>query len=1020
VAQRNRAEEAEDVAQENYKQAEAAREVADTQRRRAEEEEQKALKAEEAAVAAKEAEEYEAYVARIGLANAKVVENAFDRAGELLQECDPEHKNWEWGRLSYLCNLSDQTWPVDGAVEAVAFAPNGDVFASGDLNSHARILNRETGEILHDINVAAYVHAVAFDREGERLAVGAGDGVIRIYDVNNGQELATLQGHGDAVLSVQFSADGTELLSAGYDNTARIWDLRTNQELQELKRHNWWVWSADYSRDGERIVTASQDGKAIVWQRGDDGKYEYLTEFAQHRGPVYEARFSADGSQIATAGYDRRVLLWNPDEVHPVDIGRRLDGAADLPAPFVELGVHTGPVRCLSFDPDGNSLASGGQDNVIRIWDLKTNKQAGELRGHASHVRDCSYSSDGTWLLSAGRDQKIKLWQPDNSAEMVVFSDEANPDAVLAAHFSRDGKQIVTASRDRTASLWNAADHDLVRRFSEGHEFLASTATFFDDGSRLATGAGDGTVRIWDVATGTQLFDIKGTGYTAALAVSPDGQLLASGSTGNDVQLWNANNGERVAILSGHEAPITAARFSPDGLWLATGDDQGRIGLWQRDPQSGEWAAVHWLEGHSRTITSLAFADDNHVLVSASGDNTCGQWNVATGQELRDRILKHPDWVAEMDVSDDGTQVITSCDDGKIRVWSLADANLVSTIEPADKEVVYTSVDLSPDGRLALATCSATGEVYLWDVAANRNAEPDGAWLDFAGQGGLVWAARFTPDGDQVLTIGGNDARLWDTNTREQVVRFSPHGAVADVDLSSDGRLLVTGSWDQSAKLWDAATGAAVRKLDGVHKGYINSVQFSPDGKQVLTASDDGTVRLWDATSGKPTEPTFGGHQGRVRQARFNTDGSKIVTSSNDKTARVWNAETGTEELVLQGHDWAVLCGEFSHDGQRIITGGEDNVAIIWDATTGEVLLKLAGHTDSVTAVALSPDGTRALTGSQDNTVKLWDALTGKEILTLTGHNEEVTSVSFSPDGQDVLSSSRDGRTILWPSRDWK
>jgi WD40 repeat protein len=442
--------------------------------------------------------------------------------------------------------------------------------------------------------------------------------------------------------------------------------------------------------------------------------------------------------------------------------------------------------------------------------------------------------------------------------------------------------------------------------------------------------------------------------------------------------------------------------------------------LWQRDPQSGEWTAVHWFEGHSRIITSLAFADDNRVLVSASGDNTCGQWDVATGQELRDRILKHPEWVAEMDVSDDGTQVITSCDDGKIRVWSLADAKLLATIEPSDKQVVYTSVDLSPDGRLALATCSATGEVYLWDVAANRNAEPEGAWLDFAGQGGLVWAARFTPQGDQVLTIGGNDARLWDTSTREQVVRFSPHGAVADVDLSPDGSLLVTGSWDQSAKLWDAATGAAVRKLDGVHKGYINSVQFSPDGTLVLTASDDGTARLWDAASGKPTDQTFSGHQGRVRQARFNTDGSKIVTSSNDKTARVWNAESGAEELVLQGHDWAVLCGQFSLDGKRIITGGEDNIAIIWDATTGEILLKLAGHTDSVTAAALSPDGTRALTGSQDNTVKLWDAHTGKEILTLTGHNEEVTSVSFSPDGQDVLSSSRDGQTILWPSRDWK
>src|SRR5690606_29158850 len=106
-----------------------------------------------------------------------------------------------------------------------------------------------------------------------------------------------------------------------------------------------------------------QDGKAIVWQLTNDGKYEYLTEFTQHRGPVYDAEFAPDGAKVATAGYDRRVLWWKPDEVHPVDVGRRLDGLPDLPAPFVKLGVHTGPVRSVSFAPDGKNLASGGEDN---------------------------------------------------------------------------------------------------------------------------------------------------------------------------------------------------------------------------------------------------------------------------------------------------------------------------------------------------------------------------------------------------------------------------------------------------------------------------------------------------------------------------------------------------------------------------------------------------------------------------------------------------------------------------------
>ena len=106
-------------------------------------------------------------------------------------------------------------------MEAVAFSPNGKVFASGDLDGKAHIWNRETGEVQHTLDVGTNVHSVAFDGAGERVALGCGDAKIRIYRVSDGREIMTLEGHIDGVLSVQFSGDGTRLLSAGYDNTAR-------------------------------------------------------------------------------------------------------------------------------------------------------------------------------------------------------------------------------------------------------------------------------------------------------------------------------------------------------------------------------------------------------------------------------------------------------------------------------------------------------------------------------------------------------------------------------------------------------------------------------------------------------------------------------------------------------------------------------------------------------------------------------------------------------------------------------
>jgi len=1064
-SQRNEAIAQRDRADENYQKAETAREAeaqqrkeAERQRKEAEQQREKALQQEKIAkqqeriakeqeaiaveqraeaveqkkkaVVAKQAEEYEAYVARIGLANAKIEENAFDRARELLElleQCNPKLRHWEWGRLSHLCQLSRQTWQTRGPVEAVAVSPRGRFFASGDWEGQAKLWDAMTGTLVHSWTHGQYVHAVAFDATGKRLASGSSDHTVRIYDVESGQLLQTLAGHTDAVVSVRFSADGQRLLSSGFDNTAKLWDVATAKLEQTLTGHSWWVWAAEFSPDDRRIVTASQDGKAIVWQRQGSADYQPLTEFAKHHGPIYAAQFSPTGNMIATAGYDRRVLLWNPTEVQSIDIARRLDGQADPPAPYLELTQHEGPVRTLDFSPTGEQIVSGGQDNVLRVWDLTTGEERVVLRGHASHVRDCVFTPDGNSLLSAGRDEQIKLWQLQGYGEARVLGSEAarrQVDAVLSARFSRNGKQIITASRDRTAKLWDVASQQELKSFAEGHDFLASSTVFFNEGARLATGAGDGTTRIWNITTGTETLAIEGTGRTAALAVSADGQWLATSSDGNAAMVWNASTGERVAILAGHEAVVTAISFSRDGQILATGDDLGRCRLWKYQSDSKNWLGTAWLLGHSRSISALAFVKEDHRLITASGDNTCGQWDVSTGQELTKLVLTHPDWVTDMAVSQDGLQALTACDDGVLRLWSLADARVLREI-PAQEEVVFTSVDLSPDGSRALAACAAKSVVQMWDLATgveitSETAGKQTAWLELGDRAGILWAAKFAPRGNQVLTVGGNDARLWDVATRKSVVRFSPHGAVAAADLSPDGKLLVTGSWDQSAKIWDAMSGQALRKLDQLHQGYVNSVEFSPNGQVILTGSDDGTARLWKTTTGQPLEPIFSGHESRVRQASFSSDGRHVLTTSNDKTARVWDRQTGQVLQTLVGHEWAVLCGQFSVGGNRVITGSEDNTARIWDARTGQPLLKLAGHTDSITSVAFSPDGQRAMTASEDNTAKLWDAQTGKEILTLLGHNQELTSVSFSPSGNAVLTSGRDGDTILWPAVDWR
>ena len=193
---------------------------------------------------------------------------------------------------------------------------------------------------------------------------------------------------------------------------------------------------------------------------------------------------------------------------------------------------------------------------------------------------------------------------------------------------------------------------------------------------------------------------------------------------------------------------------------------------------------------------------------------------------------------------------------------------------------------------------------------------------------------------------------------------------VTSVAISTDGKRIVTGSRDNTARIWDAETGKELRKLEG-HSGPVYSVAISTDGKRIVTGSDDNMARIWEAETGKELKK-LEGHSSPVYSVAISTDGKRIVTGSLDKTARIWEAETGKELRKLEGHSGPVLSVAISTDGKHIVTGSLDKTARIWDAETGKELSKLEGHGRPVTSVAISTDGKRIVTGSNDKTAILW------------------------------------------------
>jgi hypothetical protein len=500
--------------------------------------------------------------------------------------------------------------------------------------------------------------------------------------------------------------------------------------------------------------------------------------------------------------------------------------------------------------------------------------------------------------------------------------------------------------------------------------------------------------------------------------------------------------------MAGHRAEVTSVAFSPDGALAVTGDSSGVCKLWDLKTQ----AELHELVAHTGRIMAVAFSADGKRLLTA-GDSTVYQWSVATGQADPRSILKHPDTITSMALAADGNTVLTACRDGVVRQWDALRAMQVRSLDhrliqsktlSGDELNIVNSVVVSDDGQRAMTIASMDRTIRLWELATGRELTAPGgeapadAFLDFNLLGGIVWSAAFSHDGKRVLTVGGNSARLWEADVqpaaeRRDSMTFSPHGAIASASFSADNAKIVTGSWDNSARIWDAASGKDELKLVGQHTKQVNRAVFSNDRGLVLTASSDKTAKLWKIDWAAKTAAvlvSFEGHTDSVNDVMFSPDERFVLTASADKTARVWNAATGEQLGVLQGdmaadameekkgHKWAVLRAVYSDDGKRVITGSADNTAKIWnieDVAAPQVQFTLQGHTASVTSVAFTPDsGTRALTGSEDYTAKLWDAENGKEILTLKGHEQEVTSVAFSGDGLYALTGSRDGTAIVW------
>jgi len=591
----------------------------------------------------------------------------------------------------------------------------------------------------------------------------------------------------------------------------------------------------------------------MMWQRMAIDPRIWTAAFGQH---LHEIRIAPDGGTIAAGGEAGLLQIL---DARTGSVRHVLRGSREI-------------VGALAFTPGGDRLFSGSFDGAIREWDTATGELLRTFEAHGALINDLDVDPEGRWLASASLDHTLRLWDLTTGEEIRRL---ATPDVeVTSARFDRSGERLVSGGADGSVRVWRAGTGEEIGHWQVSAVRVAGVSFTVDDRGVLAV-AYDDTLSHLDADSGERLSRIAGLATKPrSLAAHPDGRRVVTGSRDGGLQVWDLVTGDAVASIAGHPTRIVRVDLGPDGSQVATASFDRSVKLWNTDALANR--TQH--PARPETVWMAAFSPDGRHVAS-SGATTILR-SADTGDVIWER--DHGSVIAQR-FTPDGSKIVQSSMDGRVRVVDADTGSVIREIQPAQGGVV--TLDLAQDGRTAvLYGADWIGPFDLDTGSPTAPARPHD-WT-----GGTF---ALLPGGKRFVTLqppGRVDLWSWPSLAHEAHLADTL-GPEVGFDVSANGeRLFVSRQTPAAAEVVSLVHGTSDRVPlpPGVvpHHGG-----FTADGSRLAFAASDGLVYVVDGEGSIVAH--LRGPRDETTQAKFDSSDERVVAASEDGTVRVWDVATG-------------------------------------------------------------------------------------------------------------------------------